>query len=151
MQPLHPVLNELSIQRVEVPVDGKIGGVLVRGRVDLIDDQGRVIDLKTAAKSPSGVPHRQRVQLATYKKLVPGCFGEAQVITVVKNKTPKVVTTTATAGQADEEMIESLYPLAQEGMRSGLYYPNRESFLCSRRRCSYWAACEKEFGGTVAE
>jgi hypothetical protein len=37
---LHPVLSELSIQRVEVPVDGKIGGVPVRGRIDLLDDQG---------------------------------------------------------------------------------------------------------------
>ena len=53
---LYPVLNELSIQRVEVPVDGKIGGVLVRGRVDLIDDQGRVIDLKTAAKFQAASP-----------------------------------------------------------------------------------------------
>jgi putative RecB family exonuclease len=148
---LHPALNDLNIQQIEVPVEGNIAGVPVRGRIDMLDDQGRVIDLKTAAKSPSGVPHRQRVQLATYKKLVPGCFGECQVITVVKNKTPKVMTMTVTASEADGQMIESLYPLAQEAMRAGLYYPNRESFLCSRRRCSYWAACQAEFGGTVAE
>ena len=40
------------------------------------------------------------------------------------------------SSQADEQLTEFLYRLAQEGMRSGLYYPNRESFLCSRRRCS---------------
>lgn len=42
-----------------------------------------------------------------------------------------------------------LYPLAQEGMRSGLYTPNRGSMLCLRKYCAYWERCEADFGSYV--
>ena len=32
-------------------------------------------------------------------------------------------------------MIRGLYPVAQEGMRSGLYFPNRGSIFCSHDSC----------------
>jgi hypothetical protein len=42
-----------------------------------------------------------------------------------------------------------LYQIAQEGMRSGLYVPDRSSFLCSRKYCSFWGRCVEEYGGEV--
>ena len=44
-----------------------------------------------------------------------------------------------------------MYPMVQDGMRIGLYIPNRAGFLCSRRYCGYWRRCEREFGGAVKE
>jgi hypothetical protein len=44
-----------------------------------------------------------------------------------------------------------MYPMIQDGMRTGLYIPNRVGFLCSRRYCGYWRRCEREFGGAVKE
>ena len=32
---------------------------------------------------------------------------------------------------------------------SGMYYPNRQSMLCSQKHCSFWKHCEEEFGGRV--
>ncbi len=41
---------------VEHPVSGEIGGVNVRGYVDLLDSNGCIIDLKTSSKKPSEIP-----------------------------------------------------------------------------------------------
>jgi hypothetical protein len=40
---------------VEMDVQGQIAGIAVRGRVDLLDVEGRLIDIKTAARKPSWV------------------------------------------------------------------------------------------------
>jgi hypothetical protein len=50
-------------------------------------------------------------------------------------------------GEADLKSTQILYPLVQEGIRNGLYFPNRQSTLCSRRNCAFWRQCEREFGG----
>ena len=36
-------------------------------------------------------------------------------------------------------------------IRAGVFNPNRSSYLCSRKYCSYWRACQREFGGKVPE
>ena len=51
--------------------------------------------------------------------------------------------------EADRRHATRLYQIAQEGMRSGLYVPNRSSMLCSRRYCSFWQRCVVEYGGEV--
>ena len=52
-----------------------------------------------------------------------------------------------------EEMkvAETLYPAAQQAMRQQRFMPNRLSMMCSRRNCSYWRHCEREWGGEVPE
>jgi len=40
---------------VEIRVEGTIGGIRVQGWIDLMDVDGRIIDLKTAARKPSGI------------------------------------------------------------------------------------------------
>jgi CRISPR/Cas system-associated exonuclease Cas4 (RecB family) len=134
---------------VEVPVQGTIAGVSVRGRIDLLDIDGRVIDVKTAKKSPAGLNGDYRRQLATYAALTPAANGRARLDTLVKTKTVRLVEQSIEIGPADRRSIEVLYPLAQEGMRSGLYMPNRNSFLCSQRHCPYWERCQDEYGGQV--
>jgi len=46
-------------------------------------------------------------------------------------------------------MTASLYPRVREGIREGLYFPNRGSNMCSRKYCNFVDACCKEFGGCV--
>jgi hypothetical protein len=137
---------------VEIKVGGpsaRIGGVRVQGVIDVLDVDGRIIDLKTARRSPSKIDAAQMLQLATYAALTPGAAGTVRVDTIVRNKTPKVVSFTGKLSQKDFVALERLYPLAQEGMRSGLYMPNRTSTMCSRHNCAYWRECEREFGGVV--
>lgn len=60
---------------VELPVSGSIGGVPVRGFIDLLDTSGCVIDLKVTKRTPSEVSPDHRVQIATYRKLCPQASG----------------------------------------------------------------------------
>jgi RecB family exonuclease len=69
---LDEVAPEIEPAALELPVQGVIGGVPVRGFVDLLDASGRIIDLKTAARKPTGVSADYAFQLATYRQLCPG-------------------------------------------------------------------------------
>jgi hypothetical protein len=134
---------------VEFEVTGRIAGVSVRGIVDLMDVHGAVIDVKTAARKPSGVSFDPALQLATYRCLSPHASGEARLDTLVKTKTVQLVQHRYTVTDSDLQAARVLYPLVQDGIRSGLYFPNRRSLLCSRRNCAFWWQCEGEFGGEV--
>ena len=136
---------------VELDVAGEIGGVPVRGRIDLLDVEGRIVDLKTAARKPSGIPSDYAFQLATYSQITPGASGHARLDTLVKTKTVQLIRDSYRIGEADLHATQVLYPLAQSGMQSGLYFPNRQSLLCSRRNCAFWKHCEGDFGGAVKE
>jgi RecB family exonuclease len=136
---------------VETEVSGEIAGVAVRGRIDLLDRDGRIIDFKTAARRPSGISPDYAFQLATYRQLLREASGEAQLDTLVRTQTIQLIRTSYTVGEQDLLATRTLYPLVQEGIRSGLYYPNRQSILCGRKHCAFWRTCEREFGGQVRE
>ncbi len=136
---------------VELPVAGVIGGVRVRGYIDILDVRGCVHEIKTAARKPSEVSADYRVQVATYRKLCPQASGEASVETLVKTKTPQLVPLTYTVQPCDIVRIERLYPDVQRAIRAGIFLTNRASNLCSRKYCAFWRACEREHGGEVSE
>ena len=71
--------------------------------------------------------------------------------TLVKTKNPAIVTQSFEVDEKDLVTIERLYARAQQSMRSPHYMPNRLAMTCSRRNCSYWRQCEREWGGTVSE
>lgn len=146
---LDEVAPEIEPAALELPVQGVIGGVPVRGFVDLLDKSGRIIDLKTAARKPTGLSADYAFQLATYRQLCAGASGKARVDTLVATKSPQVVTQEYTVSPADLKITEKLYPLVREAMREGIYLPNRSSNLCSYRHCAFAAICEAEFGGRV--
>jgi len=89
---LDEVAPEIEPVALELPVQGVIGGVPVRGFVDLLDTSGRIIDLKTAARKPTGMSGDYAFQVATYRQLCPGASGKARVDTLVATKSPQVVT-----------------------------------------------------------
>ena len=136
---------------VEVDVTGQIGGVSVCGKVDLVEENGRVVDVKTASRRPSGISPDYAFQLATYRQITRGASGEARLDILVKTKAVQLVQQGYTVGPQDIRATEVIYPLVQEGINNGLYFPNRQSLTCSRRQCAFWRHCEHEFGGTVAE
>jgi RecB family exonuclease len=134
---------------VEIQVAGRIAGVRVHGWIDILDVDGRIVDLKTAAAAPSKISPDYRVQVATYVQLTPGASGEARVDTITKTKTPKIVSQAFSLTGADYAATAALYPAVQRGIRAGAFFPNRGSTLCSRRHCAFWRACQKEWGGEV--
>jgi hypothetical protein len=117
----------------------------------VLDINGRIIDIKTSARRPGCIDQECRFQIATYVQLTPGASGEARIDTLVKTKTPGLVTQDFRVTEQDLLATRQLYRLAQQAMRSELHMPNRVSITCSRRNCSFWRHCEREWGGEVPE
>jgi RecB family exonuclease len=136
---------------VEEHVEGVIGGVPVHGYIDVRDVNGRVIDIKTAARKPSGVTPAHRLQVSTYAMLHPQASGAAQITTLAKTKTVAMYQDSLDVLPRDRKLTESLYSIARDQMDAGIFAPNRSSFLCSRRHCSFWSRCEGEWGGEVGQ
>jgi len=63
--------------------------------------------------------------------------GEARLDTLVKTKTPALVTQNFTVTEQDILATTKLYPLTQQSMKSDRFMPNRLSLTCSRRNYSY--------------
>jgi RecB family exonuclease len=143
--------GSIAPRAVEQAVEGEIAGVKVRGIVDVLDTNGRVLDFKTASKRPHGIPAEHGLQLTTYAMIAPGASGSCRLDTVTKTKTVQVIRQTYDVGIEERRFAEALYPMVQDSIRDGLYPPHRGSPLCSRRHCGYWRECEREFGGRVSD
>jgi RecB family exonuclease len=136
---------------VQMPVEGEVGGVPVRGYVDVLDVDGSIIDLKTSKRRPAGISADYRLQLATYDRLAGVGARQGQLHYMIRTKRIQTLRLTAKVTEADDRLVEAIYPAAQEAMRSGLYLPRRTSNLCSRKYCAFWSRCESDFGGEVKE
>jgi CRISPR/Cas system-associated exonuclease Cas4 (RecB family) len=133
---------------VEVPVSGEIAGVKVRGIIDILDAEGRIIDIKTSSRKPSKVAGDHAFQLATYTAILgKACSGETRIDALVATKDPQLVRIEHTPGESGRKLVEKMYPLVAEGIASGLFIPNRASTLCGY--CAYKTECAEEFGGAI--
>jgi hypothetical protein len=148
---LDEVAPTIEPAAVELHVEGEIGGVRVQGFIDVLDVDGRIIDIKTAKASPSGIDPMHRFQVATYKQLAPAASGKGRLDTLVKTKTPKIVLQDFDVTEEDMRATHMIYAKASQAMRSEHYMPNRMSMFCSRRNCAHWRICEREWGGEVPE
>jgi CRISPR/Cas system-associated exonuclease Cas4 (RecB family) len=148
---LDEVAPELEPAAVELHVEGEIGGVRVHGFIDILDTDGRIIDIKTAKASPSGIEPMYRFQVATYRQLTPAASGKGRLDMLVKTKTPKIVLQPFDVTEEDVRATQTIYARASQAMQSEFYMPNRMSMFCSRRSCAYWRICECEWGGEVPE
>jgi RecB family exonuclease len=134
---------------VETRVVGVIGGVQVRGYVDLLDVQGRIVDAKSALRPMKGVSHDHHLQLTSYVMITPEATGSCRLDTVTKGRTVSLTQKSFQVGAADRRYAEVIYPMVQESIREGIFLPHRSSGLCSRKYCGFWRCCEREFGGVV--
>ena len=135
----------------EIEVSGLIGGVRVRGRIDILEENGTIRDIKTAARKPeSQISGRNAMQLAIYTAITPGASGKVAIDTLVKTKTPQLIQITQSIDEQDKRAPELQIPVIRDAMRSGYYPPSRDSMMCSRRNCGFWRVCETEWGGKVA-
>ncbi len=103
---------------VELHVEGEIGGVRVQGFIDVLDVDGRIIDIKTAKAVPGSIDPMNRFQVATYRQLAPAASGKGRLDTLVKTKTPKIVLQSFDVTQEDLRATHTIYARASQAMRS---------------------------------
>ena len=113
---------------------------------------GRTYHRLQDRRAPAGRDHAGLPPAwTTYSMITPGASGSCRLDTVTKTKTVQLVQQSCEIGAEERRYAETLYPMAQEAMRDGIYPPRRSSPVCSRRYCGYWRECEREFGGRVEE
>lgn len=145
---------DAPITGVEVRLDAHFDGLppLV-GVLDLVHGDGRIVDYKTAAKSPSeeSIGHQHSTQLGVYSMLYRACTGEPEsgleLHHLVKTKVPKVCV--SQLPPATDEVIANTRELMQrhvQAVESGDFTCS-PSFLCSG--CEYLAECKAWKGATA--
>ncbi len=145
-------------QKLEVEITDPIDGdrYVLNGIVDLrarVAGREVIVDGKTSEKRYPASRVARSYQPPTYSVLGACSTFEYHVQTVAKE--PQVQVLRANITDSDRRSL-----LLRAGMirrqiahafRTGDWLPNRTHFLCSRRYCDHWAACEKRFGGRVSE
>ena len=119
MKYLDEVAPTIEPAAVELHVEGEIGGVRVQGFIDVLDVDGRIIDIKTAKASPSGIEPMHRFQIATYRQLAPAASGKGRIDTLVKTKTPKIVLQSFDITEDDLRATQTIYAQGQPGHAVG--------------------------------
>ena len=116
-----------------------------RGRIDLVDIQDRIIDHKTAKRSPTPEQVAQDLQMTAYSLAHQTLHGRPETAlrldVAVRTKTPKIVQLETTRRPADHARFLKLLGHVAKGIHAGLFYPN-PNFTCSscpyRRHCDAW-------------
>ncbi len=146
MQQGAPQIRPASIKQ---PFQGVLGMVRILGQLDVMDEDGAIIDIRTVRTAAARIDHGVRFELATCARLAEGASGVVRSHFLVMSNTPQHVAHTWEVTAADIRWMDELFPLAQEAIRRGYYMPNRNSIHCSRHQCPYWRRCEGDFGGVV--
>jgi len=113
---------------------------------DLRDDQGRIVDFKTAKKSLSQLDVDKSMQLTIYAAANMVDTGnlpsEVRLDVLVKNKTPKRVVLTSTRAMTDIEVLANRINATLDAIAKGVFTPCAVgSWNCSPKWCGYWAMC----------
>ena len=146
---MHEVASQIRPAAVERPLRGVISSVRIRAQIDLMDEDGTIIDVRTTQAAAARVDPMQRFEWTTCSRLAEGSSGVIRSDILVTGSTAQLITQTWAVSAADVHWTDALYLLAQEAMRRGYYMPNRNSIHCSQHHCPCWRRCEQHFGGVV--
>jgi len=134
-------------QRIKVTFKGYDYGLA--GTIDLYDADSVIIDHKTTSKKINGnIPEGYKRQLSGYALLeeATGRKVNGARIDYFKRDSTEIRHLTV---PIDKEHFLSMFQSIGDAIKKGVFIPNRNSFLCSKRYCKFYAECEKKFGGTV--
>ncbi len=116
----------------------------LKGYIDLIDDQGCIIDHKTTKRSFPENTAEKDIQLTAYSLAFRTFYGQKEkgvrLDVMVRNKQPKIQQLQGTRTEADIGRFSRLAGQVENAIQSGIYYPN-EGYMCGI--CGYQEMCEK--------
>lgn len=115
----------------------------ISGRVDMVDDQNRVPDLKTSGKRKSQSEADNSVQLTVYAAGVQMMTGlpvpEVRLDVLVDTKEPQHQQIISTRGKRDFEALVNRINMVTRGIEAGVFTPAVPgSWWCSPRFCGYF-------------
>lgn len=141
-----PDYQPVAVEKeILIPMPGAPFDML--GYVDLIDNQRRVTDFKTAGKSKPKDEADKSTQLTVYAASFLIDTGElpaeVRLDTLVKTKTPKRQVLSSTRTNADVQALVHRVNAAINTIESGAFMPaSPGSWKCSPKWCGYWSTCK---------
>lgn len=136
-----PLLQPAAVQkRLEMPIPGSTRSLV--GIIDLLDVDGRVIDIKTGSRKMSAGDAESDMQATSYGLLMgrPIDFVFARVIDTGKNISDELVPTSRTPRQAD--WFKTQIMEVNHAIDVGAFPPNPNGWHCSPKFCGFWERCQ---------
>lgn len=114
--------------------------------LDLIEEDGTIVDNKFFAKTPSCDSADSDIQLTTYAlgyRLQTGKIEKGlHIDAMIKLKTPKYVRLETTRSNADLRWHLKMVEELGQQIHSGLLPPNPTGWWCSPKWCGYYEKCK---------
>lgn len=158
---LRSLAPEIQPVEVEAKIAGYLGDLIYTGVIDVIDNHGRIRDLKTSRRAPAKDIAENNLQLIGYAALVSDAsellhdvpMGEGPVPValdyVIDGKEVRTRTYTGEVTEASVDWFIDTIRAVAEGINQGIFYRNTTNYLCNERWCGYWHQCKK--GGSRHE
>ena len=124
------------------PQTGECLGVPFRGIVDLVEEDGTLVDLKTAARATSQEDVERHLQLSTYALAVflrTGEIPKLRLDVLLKSSRPRLERLTTSRTVEELAWTARLIQRAVEAIEDGHFFPN-PSWRCSG--CEYAIPCQ---------
>lgn len=130
--------------RLEIEVPGL--APTISGTLDLVDDEGRVVDLKTSARSWPQSRADNNHQATIYAGLLARAAGieapEIRFDVLVKGREPKAQHLTTTRTAEDFSALVERVKLMMATVQAGIFPPAPSgAWVCSPRYCGYFYTC----------
>lgn len=134
-------------QRIKVKFKNYDYGIA--GTIDLYDIDSIVVDHKTTSKQINGlIPENYKRQLSGYA-ILEEATGRNVLGTRIDYFKRDSAEIKHLSVPIDKDHFLSMFQTIGDAIKKGVFVPNRNSYLCSKRYCKYWQECEKKFSGTV--
>jgi putative RecB family exonuclease len=141
-----PVLPKVVEDRFEIdlidPETGEILDVTLRGVIDLVEADGTLVELKTAARSYDAGTVERHLQISAYALVLflrEGVVPKARIDTLLKTKVPRLERREVTRSKADLAWTARLIASVGRAIEARQFFPN-PSWRCSE--CEYFAHCQ---------
>ena len=124
------------------PETGECLDVPFRGIVDLVEEDGTLVDLKTAARSTPQEDVERHLQLSTYALAVflrTGQIPKLRLDVLLKSSKPRLERLATSRTVQELSWTARLIQRAVEAIEEGHFFPN-PSWRCSD--CEYLAHCQ---------
>ena len=142
------ILPHIRPAAVEVPVDFTLGDVPMVGRIDVVEVDGTIRDLKTGKRKPSLHDLEASLQATAYWEAVRQLGGEPRSTVVfdylVQTKTPAAVSVSTERGPHRVRELIATVEGVTNAIEQGHVWPNWQSPFCGS--CPFQTLCHQEHG-----
>ena len=130
------------------PATGEVLDTPIRGVIDLVEDDGSIVEFKGPQKAPPLTDLPENIQLTVYSYAYEKLFGkppkEIRKVSLVRTKTPKIDTQITGRAEKDYERLFHLGKEVLHGIRTGVFLPNRGCWMCGD--CEFDSDCREWTG-----